>query len=146
MLTWLMIFAISLIGSIYKIIAKILTNRLVNVLGNIVNEVQSAFIAERQILDGPFILNDVMQWCRMKKKQVLIFKVDFEKAYDSVRWDFLDDVLYKFGFGNKWRVWIQSCLKSSRGSILINGSPTENFSSLEVLSKVIRYLRSYLFL
>ena len=98
-----------------------------NVLGNIVNEVQSAFIAERQILDGPFILNEVMQWCRMKKKQVLIFKVDFEKAYDSVRWDFLDDVLYKFGFGNKWRVWIQSCLKSSRGSILINGSSTEEF-------------------
>ncbi|GJZ36034.1 hypothetical protein Tco_0581851 [Tanacetum coccineum] len=47
---------ISLIGSIYNIIAKILSNRLVNVLGDIVNEVQSAFIAERQMLDGPFIL------------------------------------------------------------------------------------------
>ncbi|GKA67213.1 RNA-directed DNA polymerase, eukaryota [Tanacetum coccineum] len=53
---------ISLIGSIYKIIAKILTNRLVGVLGDIVNEVQSAFISERQILDGPFILNEIMQW------------------------------------------------------------------------------------
>ncbi|GKC60415.1 hypothetical protein Tco_1088013 [Tanacetum coccineum] len=51
---------ISLIGSIYKIIAKILANRLVNVLDDIVNEVQSAFIAERQILDGPFIINEVM--------------------------------------------------------------------------------------
>nr|GEY28314.1 RNA-directed DNA polymerase, eukaryota [Tanacetum cinerariifolium] len=49
---------ISLIGSLYKIIAKILTNRLVSVLGNIVNEVQSAFIADRQILDGPFIINE----------------------------------------------------------------------------------------
>ncbi|GJZ90395.1 RNA-directed DNA polymerase, eukaryota, partial [Tanacetum coccineum] len=84
---------ISLIGSIYKIIAKILTNRLVGVLGDIVNEVQSAFISERQILDGPFILNEIMQWCRRRKKQSLIFKVDFEKAYDSVRWDFLDDIL-----------------------------------------------------
>lgn len=92
---------ISLIGSMYKIIAKILTNRLVGVLGDIVNEVQSAFIAKRKILDGSFILNEVMQWRRIKKKQALIFKVDFEKAYDSVRWDFLDDVLYKFGFGNK---------------------------------------------
>ncbi|GJW99717.1 RNA-directed DNA polymerase, eukaryota [Tanacetum coccineum] len=118
---------ISLIGSIYKIIAKILANRLVRVLGDIVNEVQSAFIAERQILDGPFILNEVLQWCKIKKKQSLIFKVDFEKAYDSVRWDFLDDVLKKFGFGNKWCDWIQTCLKSSRGSILINGSPTEEF-------------------
>ncbi|GJY83900.1 RNA-directed DNA polymerase, eukaryota [Tanacetum coccineum] len=62
-----------LIGSIYKIIAKILTNRLVGVLGDIVNEVQSAFISERQILDGPFILNEIMQWCRRRKKQSLIF-------------------------------------------------------------------------
>nr|GFA74279.1 cysteine-rich receptor-like protein kinase [Tanacetum cinerariifolium] len=116
---------ISLIGSMYKIIAKILANRLVGVLGDIVNEVQSAFITERQILDGPFILNEVIQWCKLKKKQSLIFKVDFEKAYDSVRWDFLDDVLKKFGFGNKWCAWIQSCLRSSRGSIIINGSPTE---------------------
>nr|GFA55548.1 RNA-directed DNA polymerase, eukaryota, reverse transcriptase zinc-binding domain protein [Tanacetum cinerariifolium] len=101
---------ISLIGSIYKIIANIL-----------------AFIAERQILDGPFILNEVLHWCKSKKKQALFFKVDFEKAYDSVRWDFLDDVLLKLGFENKWRLWIQSCLRSSRGSIIVNGSPTEEF-------------------
>ncbi|GJR63244.1 RNA-directed DNA polymerase, eukaryota, reverse transcriptase zinc-binding domain protein [Tanacetum coccineum] len=83
--------------------------------------------SDRQILDGPFILNEVLQWCRKKRKHALIFKVDFEKAYDSVRWDFLDDVLDKFGFGVKWRNWIQSCLRSSRGSILINGSPTKEF-------------------
>ncbi|GJV23172.1 RNA-directed DNA polymerase, eukaryota [Tanacetum coccineum] len=100
---------ISLIGSVYKIIAKILSNRLVNVLGGIVSEVQSAFVANRQILDGPFILNEVIQWC------------------DSVRWDFLDDVLCKFGFGDKWRRWIQCFLQSSRGSIILNGSPTEEF-------------------
>nr|GEV09801.1 RNA-directed DNA polymerase, eukaryota [Tanacetum cinerariifolium] len=105
---------ISLIGSLYKIIAKILSNRLAGVLGDIVNEVQSAFVADRHILDGPFILNEVIQWCKSKKKQSLVFKVDFEKAYDSVRWDFLDDILRKFGFGDKWRMWIQSCLKSSR--------------------------------
>ncbi|GJR98994.1 RNA-directed DNA polymerase, eukaryota, reverse transcriptase zinc-binding domain protein [Tanacetum coccineum] len=70
---------------------KIMANRLVGVLGDIVSEEQSAFIANRQILDGPFILNEVMHWCKAKKKQALIFKVDFEKAYDSVRWDFLDE-------------------------------------------------------
>ncbi|GJR93606.1 RNA-directed DNA polymerase, eukaryota [Tanacetum coccineum] len=117
---------ISLIGSIYKVIAKILANRLVGVLGIIVNEVQSAFITGRHILDGPLILNEVMQWCKSKKKQ-LFFKVDFEKAYDLVRWDFLDDVLKKFGFGNKWCKWIHECLWSSRGSILVNGNPTEEF-------------------
>nr|GEV32049.1 RNA-directed DNA polymerase, eukaryota [Tanacetum cinerariifolium] len=118
---------ISLVGSVYKIIAKILVNRLVGVLGDIVSEVQLPFIADRQILDGPFILNEVLQWCKNKKKQALIFKVDFEKAYDSVRWDFLDEVLNKFGFGEKWCRWIQACLKSSRGSVIINGSPTKEF-------------------
>ncbi|GJY38021.1 RNA-directed DNA polymerase, eukaryota [Tanacetum coccineum] len=118
---------ISLIGSLYKIVAKIMANRLVGVLSGIVNEVQSAFISDRQILDGPFILNEVLHWCKLRKKQALIFKVDFEKAYDSVRWDFLDEILRKFGFGDKWCKWIQSCLQSSRGSIMINGSPTEEF-------------------
>ncbi|GJV37172.1 RNA-directed DNA polymerase, eukaryota [Tanacetum coccineum] len=118
---------ISLIGSMYKIIAKILANRLVLVLGDLVNEVQSAFIADRQILDGPFILNEIVQWCQSKKKQSLVFKVDFEKAFDSVRWDYLDDILRRFGFGEKWCSWIQSCLRSSRGSVIVNGSPTEEF-------------------
>ncbi|GJR01950.1 RNA-directed DNA polymerase, eukaryota [Tanacetum coccineum] len=76
---------ISLIGSMYKIIAKILVNRIVLVLGDLVNEVHSAFIADRQILGGPFILNEIVQWCQSKKKQSLVFKVDFEKAFDSVR-------------------------------------------------------------
>nr|GFC76914.1 RNA-directed DNA polymerase, eukaryota [Tanacetum cinerariifolium] len=70
---------ICLIGSVYKIIAKVLTNRLVVVLGDLIHEVQSAFIADRQILDGYFILNEVLQWCKSRKKQALIFKVDFEK-------------------------------------------------------------------
>ncbi|GKA81332.1 RNA-directed DNA polymerase, eukaryota [Tanacetum coccineum] len=118
---------ISLIGSLYKIIAKILANRLVGVLGDLVSEVQSAFVADRQILDGPLILNEVLQWCKAKKKQTFIFKIDFEKAYDSVRWDFLGDVLNRFGFGAKWCGWIQECLRSSRGSVLVNGSTTEEF-------------------
>ncbi|GJW59203.1 RNA-directed DNA polymerase, eukaryota, reverse transcriptase zinc-binding domain protein [Tanacetum coccineum] len=105
---------ISLIGSVYKIVAKILANRLVLVLGDLVSDTQSAFLKERQILDGPFILNEVIQWCKKKKKQSMIFKVDFEKAYDSVRWDFVDTILKKFGFGDKWCKWIHSCLQSSR--------------------------------
>nr|GEZ68510.1 RNA-directed DNA polymerase, eukaryota [Tanacetum cinerariifolium] len=61
--------AVNLIGSLYKIIAKILANRLVGVLGDIVNEVQSAFIADRQILDGPFILNEQIQWSLSKARE-----------------------------------------------------------------------------
>ncbi|GKB36570.1 RNA-directed DNA polymerase, eukaryota, reverse transcriptase zinc-binding domain protein [Tanacetum coccineum] len=104
---------ISLIGSMYKIIAKILANRLMVVLGNLVNEVQSTFVVDWQILDGPSILNEILQWCKSKKKQSLIFKVDFEKAYDSVRWDYLDDILRKFGFGEKWCMFNGVTLGSS---------------------------------
>ncbi|GJY39682.1 RNA-directed DNA polymerase, eukaryota, partial [Tanacetum coccineum] len=63
-----------------KIIAKILANRLVGVLGDLVNEVQSAFVVDRQILDGPFILDEVLQWCRRKKKHALFSKVYFREA------------------------------------------------------------------
>nr|GEY74181.1 RNA-directed DNA polymerase, eukaryota, reverse transcriptase zinc-binding domain protein [Tanacetum cinerariifolium] len=118
---------ISSIGSSYKIIAKILANRLVTVLGDIVNEVQSAFIVDRQILDGSFILNELVQWCKSKKKQSVIFKVDFEKAYDSVRWDYLDEIMKNFSFGEKWCGWIQGCLRSSKGSVIVNGSHTKEF-------------------
>nr|GEU35357.1 RNA-directed DNA polymerase, eukaryota, reverse transcriptase zinc-binding domain protein [Tanacetum cinerariifolium] len=111
---------ISLIGSIYKIIAKILANRLVRVLGDIINEVQSAFIAERKILDGQFILNEVLQWCKIKKKQSLIFKVDFEKAYDSVRRDFLDDVLKSSVLGINGRVVDAGLFMGIKLSHLVN--------------------------
>ena len=53
--------------------------------------------------------------------------VDFEKAFDSARWDYLDDVLKSFGFSEKWRSWISCCLVSTMGSVLINGSPTSEF-------------------
>ncbi|GJT03878.1 RNA-directed DNA polymerase, eukaryota [Tanacetum coccineum] len=73
------------------------------------------------------ILNELIQWCKKRKTQNLVFKIDFEKAYDSVRWDFVGEILQKFGFGRKWCMWIQSCLHSSRGSVLVNGSPTREF-------------------
>ncbi|GKA58048.1 RNA-directed DNA polymerase, eukaryota, reverse transcriptase zinc-binding domain protein [Tanacetum coccineum] len=57
----------------------------------------------------------------------MIFKVDFEKAYDSVSWKFLDHMLTSLGFGVKWRNWIQECLKSARSSILVNGCPSPAF-------------------
>nr|GEX27414.1 RNA-directed DNA polymerase, eukaryota [Tanacetum cinerariifolium] len=97
---------ISLIGSVYKVITKILANRLAVVISDLVSDTQSAFVANRQILDRPFVLNELLSWCKRKKKQALIFKVDFAKAYDSVYWDYLLDVLQAFGFGPNWCKWI----------------------------------------
>nr|GFA68048.1 RNA-directed DNA polymerase, eukaryota [Tanacetum cinerariifolium] len=93
---------ISLIGCFYKVVTKILTNRLATVISDLVSDIQSAFPSNRQILDGPFILNELLAWCKRKKKQAVIFKVDFAKAYDSVRWDYLLDVLQAFGFSPNW--------------------------------------------
>ncbi|GJR29224.1 RNA-directed DNA polymerase, eukaryota [Tanacetum coccineum] len=118
---------ISLIGSVYKVVTKILANRLATVISDLVSNTQSAFVANRQILDGPFILNEVLAWCKRKRKQALVFKVDFAKAYDSVRWDFLLDVLLAFGFGPKWCQWIRGIFSSNMASILVNGSPTSEF-------------------
>nr|GEV74384.1 transposase, MuDR, MULE transposase domain protein [Tanacetum cinerariifolium] len=76
---------------------------------------------DSQILNGTFILNELLSWCKYKKVNAMIFKVEFEKAFDSIRWDYLDDVLNSFGFGEKWQSWINSCLSSSMGSVLVNG-------------------------
>nr|GFA21609.1 RNA-directed DNA polymerase, eukaryota, reverse transcriptase zinc-binding domain protein [Tanacetum cinerariifolium] len=84
---------ISLISYQYKIIGKILANRLSLVIGDIVSQEQSAFIKGIQIIDDPLILNEVISWRKARKEQLLMFKVDFQKAFDSVRWDNLNDIL-----------------------------------------------------
>ncbi|GJX71521.1 RNA-directed DNA polymerase, eukaryota [Tanacetum coccineum] len=89
---------ISLIGSLYKVITKILANRLSFVISDLISDVQTAFLPNRQILDGPFIINELLSWCKSKKQQAMVFKVDFAKAYDSIRWDYLDEVLRASGF------------------------------------------------
>nr|GEV22983.1 RNA-directed DNA polymerase, eukaryota [Tanacetum cinerariifolium] len=94
-------------SSFISLIPKILANRLAMVIADLVSDTQSAFVAKRQILDGPFILNEVLHWCKRKNKQAMFFKVNFAKAYDSYRWDFLINVLEAFGFGSTWCNWIR---------------------------------------
>ncbi|GJZ55540.1 RNA-directed DNA polymerase, eukaryota, partial [Tanacetum coccineum] len=118
---------ISLIGSLYKIITKILANRLRFVISGFISDVQSTFVSNRQILDGLFILNELLSWCKHRKFKVMVFKVDFKKAFDSTRWDYLQDILKMFGFSNKWRGWINGYLNSAMGLVLVNGSPTSEF-------------------
>ncbi|GJV58469.1 RNA-directed DNA polymerase, eukaryota, reverse transcriptase zinc-binding domain protein, partial [Tanacetum coccineum] len=65
------------------IVTKILANRLSKVIDSIISHEQSAFILGRQILDGPLILSEVIDWYKKQKKKLLLFKVDFKKAFDS---------------------------------------------------------------
>ncbi|GJZ90071.1 reverse transcriptase domain, reverse transcriptase zinc-binding domain protein [Tanacetum coccineum] len=118
---------ISLIGCYYKIIAKKLVERIKRVVGIVVGEAQNVFIKGRYILDEILIANEAMEYLQKKKIKILIFKVDFEKAYDSINWRFLIDIMKKMGFGDKWCKWVDSCLRSASMSILVNGSPSDEF-------------------
>jgi hypothetical protein len=118
---------ISLVGSLYKIVAKLLANRLRLVIGSVISEAQTAFVRDRQILDGILIANEVVDEARKYKKELLLFKVDFEKAYDSVDWGYLDAVLGKMEFPPLWRKWMRECVCTAKASVLVNDSPTDEF-------------------
>nr|GEX85555.1 putative RNA-directed DNA polymerase, eukaryota, reverse transcriptase zinc-binding domain protein [Tanacetum cinerariifolium] len=120
---------ISLIGSLYKVVTKILARRLSSVLARLISDVQTVFLPNRQILDGPFIIDELISWCKRVKQQAMIFKVDFAKAYDSIRWEYLDNVFDAFGFGFKWRAWIKGSLLHVRAKELFVWSPI--FKSIE---------------
>ncbi|KAJ0585427.1 putative RNA-directed DNA polymerase [Helianthus annuus] len=93
---------ISLVGSIYKIISKLLTNRLKVVMDGLISTTQSAFVGGRNILDGPLVVSEVVSWSKKKKIKMMVFKVDFEKAYDSINWKFLFRVMELMEFPDKW--------------------------------------------
>ncbi|GJX74901.1 RNA-directed DNA polymerase, eukaryota [Tanacetum coccineum] len=65
--------------------------------------------------------------CKRKIRKAMFFKVDFAKAYDSVRWDYLINVLEAFGFGMTWCQWIRGLCCFGKASVLVNGSPSREF-------------------
>ncbi|KAK2649624.1 hypothetical protein Ddye_017113 [Dipteronia dyeriana] len=91
---------ISLVGSMYKVVAKVLANR---------------------------IKKEVIHKWRKSGEGGLLVKLDFEKAYDNVDHSFLEEMLVKMGFGSKWRNWIKSCISIATMSILVNSSPSPPF-------------------
>ena len=118
---------ISMVGALYKIIAKILSSRLKEVIAPLIDESQSAFVMHRQILDGVLIANESLRWLKKNKIPGTLIKLDFQKAYDSVKWSFLELVMEKLGFGQKWIRWIMNCVRTASMSILLNGSPLQPF-------------------
>ena len=57
-----------------------------------------------------------------------MFKVDFEKTYDSVDWKYLDDVMGKMAFPTLWRKWMKECVTTATVAVLVNGNPTDEFA------------------
>jgi hypothetical protein len=86
---------ICLLNVDYKWFSKVFTLRLTPFADKVISENQTAFIPGRYILEGVIILHETLHELRVKKMQGVILKLDFEKAYDKVRWSFMIEVLRK---------------------------------------------------
>ena len=98
---------ISLVGGLYKWLAKVLANRLKTVVGKVVSKAQNAFVEGRQILDAVLMANEVLDLVLKSKEGAVMRKLDIEKADDHVEWSFLFSVMSKMRFGEKWIRWMK---------------------------------------
>jgi len=114
---------ISCCNVVYKCISKIITNRIKDGLDDIVDINQSAFIPGRRISDNILLVQELMHnYHRNVGPPKCAFKVDIQKAYDTVDWDFLRSLLKAFGFHARMVSWIMTCVTTSSFSIGVNGN------------------------
>jgi hypothetical protein len=111
---------ICLLNVCYKIITKVLTNRLASCINNVISDFQYGFIKGKYIMDGVVSLHEIIHEVKKKKQSGVIFKVDFEKAYDKVNWNFLYHMMTKKGFGGKWCDWVMRTVRGGKVAIKTN--------------------------
>lgn len=113
---------IALCNVVYKCISKILANRLKESLDDLVDQTQNAFIPGCRISDNILLTQELFRnYHRQIGTPRCAFKVDIKKAYDSVNWDFLMEVLQMFGFPTRMIQWIKECVTTPSYSLIING-------------------------
>jgi hypothetical protein len=111
---------IYLLNVSFKIFMKVATIRINSVAYNIISPTQTAIMRSRNILEGVVILHETVHELHRRNQNGIIFKIDFEKAYDKVKWDFLTQTLRLKGFSTKWIEWTKSFI--SGGSVAINAN------------------------
>ena len=127
---------ISLCNVIYKIISKVLANRLIQILPQIISSTQSAFVPGRLITDNVLLSYETLHTMHSRKKGntgSFALKLDVSKAYDWVEWAFLCGIMTKLRFPRHWIKLVMACVSSPSFSILINGKPFGNITPSRVL-------------
>ena len=117
---------ISLCNVIYKLISKVLTNKLKSILPKVVSESQSAFIPGKLITDNILVAFETLHHMyhqKTGKYGSMALKLDMSKAYDRVEWKYLKRVMEQMGFHSKWVTLMMECITTVSYSILINGEP-----------------------
>ena len=115
---------ISLCNVIYKIISKVMANRLKQILPQLISPSRSAFVPGHLITDNVLVAYETLHsmHCRKSgKKGSLALKLDINKAYDRNEWDFFRNIMLKLGFPKVWIDRVMCCVSSSCFSVLING-------------------------
>lgn len=114
---------ISCCNVFYKVISKILAARLRPILGSIVDQAQSAFVEGRSMMENIHLAQELMrQYNRKRVAPRCLLKVDLRKAYDSVEWGFLKQMLEGLGFPTKFIGWVMECVTTTSYSVALNGS------------------------
>lgn len=117
---------IALCNVLYKVIAKVLANRLKKILPDVITEEQSAFVPGRNISDNVLVAFELLHYMKRKKlgqEGEVALKLDISKAYDRVRWDYLQNRMRHMGFSERWIKWVMLCVKTVSYSISFQGSP-----------------------
>jgi hypothetical protein len=112
---------IALINVIFKLVSKAYAFRLSPVAYRIISQMQTAFIKGRFIQDGPLALHEIIHEIKSKKLSAILLKLDFEKAYDRVNWQFLQEVLLRKGFEPAYAHRIMQLVRGGQIAISING-------------------------
>jgi hypothetical protein len=121
---------ISLCNVIYKVVSKVLSRRLRDVLPDIITPNQSAFVPGRLISDNILIAYEITHYLLSKREGDVGFaalKLDMSKAYDRVEWKFLRDMMLKMGFAKPWVNLFMECVTTVAYHIKVNGELSEGF-------------------
>lgn len=119
---------ISLLNYDYKILSKIITNRLSNVMENLIHPDQASGVRTRSILDNAHLLRNICDYVSQKNIACAWINLDFEKAYDRVNMNFLFSVLKSAGFGPSFINWVKILYNQISSSVLVNNHISEPFN------------------